>query len=282
MIGVFFFFFQISSSLLAVTTEALLYKISCQEINSPCCGIFCCSLFVQTSDKWGSVDNLLLYLLMISNHTELSSCDFSMFQVTQSQSKENACTRNIKYEQLNFVLDSIYGITITAVPSLVILFLNIPILRRLLNWDRERTKSRLVLKENKIRLEFTVIMLAISSCFIGLNLPYFITWCKQFRQSLNPGTPTQADRLSGELYITKTIFCINYCINFFVYCITGAYYRREIRSMFKYYLKRKNEKNNKDIEEIPDQLDPSTNDTTSSLKCFCLMRWQQRPIANRL
>ena len=185
-----------------------------------------------------------------------------------TETKERICTRNSKFHQLNFILDSIYGLIITAVPSLVIMFLNMPILRRLISWDKARTKSRLVLKENRIRLEFTVIMLAISSCFIGLNLPYFIIWCRQFQQSLNPGSPTLADRLSGELYITKMIFCINYCINFFMYCLTGAYYRREIKSMFKYYFRRKSADNEAQIQ----QENCATNESSSSPACFCRIR----------
>ena len=152
---------------------------------------------------------------------------------------ETACTRNPAYGRLNFVLDSIYAVFITAVPFCVISALNIPILRKLIAWNRSRKGSNLVFRENRIRLEFTLILLAVSSCFIGLNLPYFVVWCKQFWRHIHAAyqlsSPTETDRMSGQVSITRTIFYVNYCINFFLYCLTGAYYRREIRSMFRYY-----------------------------------------------
>ena len=152
-------------------------------------------------------------------------------------SKEKACTRNRKFNQENFVLDAVYGILITAVPSIVILALNIPILKCLVNWQNGHNGAKIMHREKRIRLEVTIILLAISSCFIFLNLPYFIIWCKQFLQSLNPKTPLVADRISGQLYIARTIFYLNYCVNIFLYMLTGAYYRREIKSMFRYIRK---------------------------------------------
>ena len=146
-----------------------------------------------------------------------------------------ACTRDKNHARLIFVLDSIYGFTITALPFLIIPALNVIILRRMLYKNTDNRGTKLVFRENKLRLEFTVILLAISSCFIGLNLPYLVIWCLQFWQSMHPGSPQVAERISGQLHIARTIFYINYCINFFLYCSTGAYYRREIKSIFRYY-----------------------------------------------
>ena len=152
---------------------------------------------------------------------------------------ETVCTRNPAYGRLNFVLDSVYAVFITAVPFIVISALNMPILRKLIAWNRSKKGSKLVFRENRIRLEFTLILLVVSSCFIGLNMPYFVVWCKQFWRNIYPTynlrSPTATDRMSGQVSITRTIFYVNYCINFFLYCLTGAYYRREIRSMFRYY-----------------------------------------------
>jgi hypothetical protein len=38
----------------------------------------------------------------------------------------------------------------------------------------------------------------------------------------------------NALFITRTIFYINYCVNFFLYCLTGAYFRKELRMLFMY------------------------------------------------
>ena len=179
--------------------------------------------------------------------------------------KEKACTRNRAFNRENFILDAVYGVMITAVPSLVILALNVPILKRLMNWESGQRGAKIMHREKRIRLEFTVILLAISSCFICLNLPYFIIWCQQFHQSLNPQTPTVADRISGQLYITRTIFYINYCANFFLYILTGAYYRREIRSMFRYYF-RMNQSPTPHLQGIEGT---THSPSTSSTKCTC-------------
>ena len=147
-----------------------------------------------------------------------------------------ACVRNPNYAHLSFVLESLYGLLLTAIPSLLISGFSTPILRRLMASHKIRKESRLVFKENRIRLEFTIIFLSISSCFVALTIPYLDTWCQQFWASLHPNMayPIQHERISGHLYITRTIFYLNYCINFFLYCMTGAYYRREIRSLLKF------------------------------------------------
>ena len=185
-------------------------------------------------------------------------------EVDETQ-KENACTRNRAFNKENFILDAVYGVMITAVPSFVILALNVPILRRLMNWESGQRGAKIMHREKRIRLEFTVILLAISSCFICLNLPYFIIWCQQFHQSLNPKNPTVADRISGQLYITRTIFYVNYCANFFLYILTGAYYRREIRSMFRYYFRM----NQSPTSQLNGVEGPTHSASTSSTKCTC-------------
>ena len=149
------------------------------------------------------------------------------------------CTRNKKFNHLIFVLDTIYVLCITAIPSAIILAMNLPILRRLLRKQADTPGTKLVFRENRLRLELTIILLTISSCFICLNLPYFALWCQQFWKSTQIAPLTyQLDEVTGQLNITRTLSYINYCSNFFLYCMTGAYYRREIKSLFRYYFKR--------------------------------------------
>lgn len=155
------------------------------------------------------------------------------------------CVRNPKFASLNFVLDSLYALLLTAVPALIIIALSMPILRRLVTSRKRQKDSRLVFRENRIRLEFTIIFLAISSCFVFLNIPYLVTWCQQFWGSMEPHLHTNINtmRLSGHIFITRTIFYLNYCIKFFLYCLTGAYYRREIRSLLKFSTRFHNKRN---------------------------------------
>ena len=81
-----------------------------------------------------------------------------------------------------------------------------------------------------VKLEFTVLLLVVSTCFITLNLPYFTVWCMRLYNELKSGT--KAPHLRGTLYICKTIFSFNYCINFFLYSLTGVNFRRQLKSLF--------------------------------------------------
>lgn len=92
-------------------------------------------------------------------------------------------------------------------------------------------------EESVIRLEFTLILLVVSFCFIALNVPYFATWLKVFLAShyisvSSFARPADLDYFRGVALITRAIFYVNYCINFFLYSITGAYFRRELRMLF--------------------------------------------------
>ena len=103
----------------------------------------------------------------------------------------------------------------------------------------------MVFRGNMLRLEFTFILLAISSCFICLNVPYFIVWVRTvfLREDPISGSNNTSDSIdvlsehsvgasSTQLYLTRTVFYFNYCINFFLYCLTGRQYREQIRCLF--------------------------------------------------
>ena len=154
--------------------------------------------------------------------------------------KYRTCTAKESFRSINYTLDVIYGILITAVPFLMIASLNLLILRRLLLTNRRHRRCQFINCENVIRLEFTFILLIISTCFIALNIPYFVVWClRNFSQpTIEAGYLGVFYRRRGIFYITKTIFYINYCINFFLYSLTGAYFRQELRMMFN-FLRRK-------------------------------------------
>lgn len=151
------------------------------------------------------------------------------------------CVANPEYRQLNFIMDSVYVILITAVPSFVISGLSVSILRKLHAIGSAQTTQRVVFKEHRIRLELTVILLAIAWCFILLTLPYFVTWCLQFFHSVSFNTPFYGggddpfllEVFSGQVAITRTIYYLNYATNFFLYCLTGAHYRRQVRGILR-------------------------------------------------
>lgn len=164
-------------------------------------------------------------------------------EIQTTDSVVHRCIPDPARPMLSFVLDSIYGLTITVVPFLVISVLNALIIRKLLRRYRRHRKCTVVTEESIIRMEFTVILLVVSFVFIVLNLPYCFVWCKRFLMSREdmhqrPGSGSDLgqdfDNYEGVLMITRVIFYMNYCVNFFLYSVTGAYFRKELKVLVFY------------------------------------------------
>jgi hypothetical protein len=178
---------------------------------------------------------------LLSNHA-LSDASDNLFNTAPS-GHAKICTGNPDYKQLNFIMDLLYGLSITAVPFVLVTVFNFLMLRKLINRHILSGRIRAVFKESKMRIEFTVTVIAVSTCFVCLNIPYFVIWVQQFLQTVDPDDPdvlrqnseyhriTQSN--SEYISITRTIFTLNYSINFFVYCLTGTYYRGVIRNLFR-------------------------------------------------
>lgn len=112
--------------------------------------------------------------------------------------------------------------------------LNLLICRKLRRTKRRYIRHKFVTEENRIRLEFTAILLLVSSLFIILNIPYFVAWSHRFllqlyRLTAHPANVLEMERSRGWVHVTKTVFFCNYCVNFFVYSLSGAYFRRQLR-----------------------------------------------------
>ena len=180
---------------------------------------------------------LILALLIVS-------CVLVIYKPILSESRtirgRTACASRPDLTNVSFVLDSIFAVLITFVPFLIISILNLLIVRTL--FIRNYRHRVLSSKESPIRLEFTLILLAISFFFVAFNLPYFSVWFRNFlNHPLVNGEymSTDMEYWNGVLTITRTIFFMNYCVNFFLYNITGAYFRRTLRSVFGLRMQRK-------------------------------------------
>lgn len=153
----------------------------------------------------------------------------------QSMRGRKACAAHPEHSFLSFVLDSIFAVLISFVPFLIITTLNFFIVRKLLL--RNIRQKDLFTDDTKIRLEFTFILFAISFFFVAFNLPYFVIWFRNFLNShfitSNAGEllTSEVDYWNGVLLITRTIFYLNYCVNFFLYSLTGASFRNELATM---------------------------------------------------
>lgn len=141
-----------------------------------------------------------------------------------------------KYQLPSFVLDAVYGFLITIVPFVIMLCLNLVICRRLRRAKHRSVRlQRVVPEDSKLRLEFTGVLLIVSSTFIVLNVPFFVAWCYNYVQQLikldfnaAAEASTETERIRGWVFITRTIFYGNYCVNFFIYSLSGAYFRHQL------------------------------------------------------
>ncbi|XP_064597528.1 somatostatin receptor type 5-like [Liolophura sinensis] len=150
---------------------------------------------------------------------------------------EKHCVSLPEHKKVSEILDSIYGVLITLVPFILITALNLLIIRKLVQRNRRQRECSVMTEESIIRLEFTLILLAISLCFIAFNLPYFTFWIQTVFESKTQKSAydlTSKSHTTGVLYIVRAIFYMNYCVNFFLYSITGAYFRREVKMIFRY------------------------------------------------
>lgn len=144
------------------------------------------------------------------------------------------CTRSESHKYLSFVFDCIFGVSITFLPFVIITVLNGFIIRKLFIRNRRHRECKVITEESIIRLEFTFILIAISFCFIAFNVPYIVAWYKHFELSREKMDKIAFYDSQDLLNFTRTIFYFNYCINFFLYSVTGAYFRKELKMLFTY------------------------------------------------
>ncbi|XP_053381725.1 C-C chemokine receptor type 7-like [Mercenaria mercenaria] len=150
-----------------------------------------------------------------------------------SKSGVTVCTANPEFKLVSFALDGTFAIAITLIPFIIITVLNILIVRKL--FLRNRESRDLFSDDSTIRLEFTLILLAISFFFVAFNLPFSVVWARNhlyFNVNQSRSNKTvDVDYWIGIQLITRTVFYMNYCINFFLYSITGKYFRTALFEM---------------------------------------------------
>ncbi|CAH1773124.1 unnamed protein product [Owenia fusiformis] len=154
------------------------------------------------------------------------------------------CTYKPGYKAGSFILDYIFALFTTLVPFFVIACLNVMIIKNLnpcIGRNTLHASTNRVFGSRLLRhqVELTVTLLTISTSFVLLNLPYFVAWLTQHSMPEYRNMDTFAElmndhqQLQGFLLISKTIYYLNFCSNFFLYCITGSNYRRALISLFQ-------------------------------------------------
>ena len=155
-----------------------------------------------------------------------------------SDSGEHYCTTDSRFDFLSFILDNVFVVVIAVVPFLIITILNSKIIISLILRNKRNIRRKYVFEKSKIKIEFTFTLFAISFCFIAFNLPFFCVWSRNFFHSNYISnqddivSDLDVDYWQGVLYITRTLFYINYCINTFLYSLTGTYFRQEVKLLF--------------------------------------------------
>ncbi|KAH3897309.1 hypothetical protein DPMN_021497 [Dreissena polymorpha] len=141
------------------------------------------------------------------------------------------CGARKESTHVSFILDSMFGVVTYFLPLMIITILNLLIVRTL--FLRKKRAFNLFNEVTKMRLEFTLILFVISFFFIAFNLPFFIVWF-HMQITFQPGLHHEAsDFWPGVMMITRTVFYLNFCSNFFLYSITGAYFRTELACLFR-------------------------------------------------
>ncbi|KAH3783046.1 neuropeptides capa receptor-like [Dreissena polymorpha] len=122
-------------------------------------------------------------------------------------------------ERLSAILDTVYAISITIIPLLIITALNILIVAKLFKRNRERGDLFSEDANSKIRLEFTVILVVISCCYVVFNIPYNVMWI------LFRNVEHYTKHQSAILFLARTFFYMNNSANFLLYSVTGRSFR---------------------------------------------------------
>jgi len=139
------------------------------------------------------------------------------------------CTSMPAYEKISYVLDISYSICITLIPFTIITTLNILLVRKLILRNKMHRTMFADDSSTKIKLEFTVILVAISFCFVLFNVPYTAAWIQwAFSDKENGGCLTKGvhvDVQKAWLTLARTFFYMNYCVNFVLYSVTGKCFR---------------------------------------------------------
>jgi len=75
----------------------------------------------------------------------------------------------------------------------------------------------------------TNLLLVISFSYSLLNLPYLISWCSFYLGELMDRTPLETNQIYSVIKISEIFFLINYSSNFYIYCLSGSIFRKQLK-----------------------------------------------------
>lgn len=146
-----------------------------------------------------------------------------------SNTAEKVCARFV-YE--GWYIDA-YGILLLLfypiVPVIALFFFNISIIRAIYQREISAVSSKDSKKVSERQI--TVMLLFVSSMFIVLLLPFEISNPFLVVSKENE-TPEQAAQVVFIFQLTFSLMMLNYCINFYLYLLSGFKFRNDLKNFF--------------------------------------------------
>lgn len=212
--------------------------------------------FKSKSTAW--LSNFIIFFISI-----LANCwVFFIFEI-QTENDINYCDIKQNWRNEYFQITILYIVIIMLIPILIIFLCNFLTIIKSFKSDTNRKKLqsncqllikrplkisrtsnnelKLVTKRNDLNrrvtkkvtnsIRISKMLILISFSYVFFNLPYLIVWFISFyRTTFGIDDPIVKNYLLAYTRITETIQIVNYGINFYVYCLTGAVFRKQFKS----------------------------------------------------
>ena len=81
--------------------------------------------------------------------------------------------------------------------------------------------------------KMTKTLLLVSFSYAFLNLPYIVAWYAYYNQITLDIDITIKNNLFSKVQITELFNVLNYCIHFFLYCLSGSLFRFQLRETLR-------------------------------------------------
>ena len=139
--------------------------------------------------------------------------------------------RKHEYKVLSVV---IMGFGELVIPSVVVCIFTALIIRKLSDASKHRKRVLRMSSSVSQERQVTYILLAVAITFVVIRLPYVVTfYVNEYKEEL---WPHLSDWEKFYIYaanrIAYVLSVVNYCINFFLYCLCGSTFRYKIYFLF--------------------------------------------------
>ena len=126
---------------------------------------------------------------------------------------------------------------ISLIPAVVLIVCNVLIVRKLYQHKKSLGSSKTQESSRTTDQQVTRRLLVISVTFVVLTTPCLVFQFVRTVQRLQKTTSSQknaaySEAMSNAYSFVKVLFTINFAVNFILYCLTGARFRRALKALF--------------------------------------------------